>query len=60
MSSLDPKLTAKRLGLTDNVIRQLQASGLLHRLALSDAELDERLYRAQLAQRARRSLRPRR
>jgi hypothetical protein len=49
MSDLDAERTAKRLGLTDEVICQLQAYGYLHRLAVPAHELDARIYRAHLA-----------
>jgi hypothetical protein len=49
MSELDPERIAKRLGLTDPVIRRLQAHGYLQRLALTAPELDARIYRAHLA-----------
>ena len=49
MSELDVARTAKRLGLTDAVICQLQAYGYLHRLDLTANELDARIYRAHLA-----------
>jgi hypothetical protein len=48
MSELDAERIAKRLGLTDAVICQLQAHGHLHRLALTAHELDARIYRAHL------------
>ena len=43
MSNLDAEAMAERLGLTDQVIRQLQARGYLDRLAISEDELRERL-----------------
>jgi hypothetical protein len=49
MSELDAELIAKRLGLTDAVICQLQALGYLQRLAVTAHELDARIYRAHLA-----------
>jgi hypothetical protein len=49
MSELDAERIAKRLGLTDAVIRRLQANGYLQRLALTAPELDARIYRAHLA-----------
>ena len=42
---------AKRLGLTDAVICQLQARGHLQRLAVTPGELDARIYRAYVAHR---------
>ena len=49
MSELDAEHIAKRLGLTDAVICQLQAHGYLQRLAITTDELDARIYRAHLA-----------
>ena len=49
MNELDAERIAKRLGLTDAVICQLQAHGYLQRLALTAQELDARIYRAHLA-----------
>ena len=49
MSELDAERIAKRLGLTDAVICQLQAHGYLQRLALTAPELDARIYRGHLA-----------
>lgn len=49
MNELDTVRIAKRLGLTEPVIRQLRARGLLDRLRLKDEEIDERLDRAFLA-----------
>jgi hypothetical protein len=49
VSELDAELIAKRLGLTDEVICQLQAHGYLQRLAVTAHELDARIYRAHLA-----------
>lgn len=49
MSELDAERIAKRLGLTDAVICQLQAHGYLQRLAVTAHELDARIYRAHLA-----------
>ena len=49
MSELDAERIAKRLGLTDEVICQLQAHGYLHRLAVTPGELDARIYRAYVA-----------
>ena len=49
MSELDAERIAKRLGLTDEVICQLQARGHLQRLAVTAQELDARIYRAHLA-----------
>jgi hypothetical protein len=40
---------ARRLGLTETLIRRLRARGRLRRCALSDAEIDRRLYEAHLA-----------
>jgi hypothetical protein len=49
MSELDAERIAKRLGLTDALICQLQAYGYLERLAVTAPELDARIYRAHLA-----------
>ena len=49
MSEPDAKAVAKRLGLTEAVIRRLQAGGMLQRLAVPDTVVRERLYNAQLA-----------
>lgn len=38
------ELVARRLGLTECVIRQLQARGYLDRLDLDESDLQERLY----------------
>ena len=46
MNELDAARTAKRLGLTDEVICRLQACGHFDRLAFTPRELDARLYRA--------------
>jgi hypothetical protein len=40
---------AKRLGLTEAVIRRLRARGKLHRLSLDDSDIRERLYAAHVA-----------
>ena len=49
MNRPDAEAVAKRLGLTDAVIRQLRARGKLQRLALPDADIRERLYNAHLS-----------
>jgi hypothetical protein len=49
VSDADAEATARRLGLTDALIRRLRARGRLERCALSDAEIDRRLYQAHLA-----------
>jgi len=49
VSEPDAKAVAKRLGLTEAVIRRLQAGGMLQRLAVPDTVVRERLYNAQLA-----------
>jgi hypothetical protein len=43
MSHVDAEAMAERLGLTEPVIRQLQARGYLERLAISEDELRARL-----------------
>jgi hypothetical protein len=43
MSNPDAEAMAERLGLTEPVIRQLQARGYLDRLAISEDELRARL-----------------
>jgi hypothetical protein len=48
MSNLDAELMAERLGLTEPVIRQLQARGYLERLAIDEDELHARLARGYL------------
>jgi len=48
MSNLDAEVMAERLGLTEPVIRQLQARGYLERLAIDEDELQARLARAYL------------
>jgi len=48
MSNPDAKLVAERLGLTEPVIRQLQAHGYLERLAIDEDELHARLLRGYL------------
>jgi len=45
----DAEAVAKRLGLTEAVIRRLRARGKLQRLALRDADIRERLYAAHVA-----------
>ena len=45
----DAEAVARRLGLTETLIRRLRARGQLERCALSDAEIDRRLYEAHLA-----------
>jgi hypothetical protein len=49
---------AVNLGLTEPVIRRLQARGHLNRLELSEHEARERLLRAQVAFLARKQRRP--
>ena len=48
MSNLDAELMAERLGLTEPLIRQLQARGYLERLAIDEDELHARLLRGYL------------
>ena len=48
MSNLDAELMAERLGLTEPLIRQLQARGYLERLAIDEDELHARLARGYL------------
>ena len=48
MSNLDAEVMAERLGLTEPVIRQLQARGYLERLAIDEDELQARLARGYL------------
>ena len=43
MSNLDAELMAERLGLTEPLIRQLQARGYFERLAIDEDELRTRL-----------------
>jgi hypothetical protein len=45
----DPEAVARRLGLTEAIISGLRARGQLGRCALSEAEVDRRLYEAHLA-----------
>jgi hypothetical protein len=45
----EPHQVAARLGFDATTIRRLEACGYLSRLALTDAELRERLYHAHLA-----------
>jgi hypothetical protein len=49
MSNLDAEVMAERLGLTEPVIRQLQARGYLERLAIDEDELHARLARGYLS-----------
>ena len=49
MSNLDAKLMAERLGLTEPLIRQLQARGYFERLAIDEEELRTRLLRGYLS-----------
>jgi hypothetical protein len=44
----EPREVAARLGLDATTIRRLEACGYLSRLALMEAEISERLYRAHL------------
>jgi hypothetical protein len=44
----EPHEVAARLGLDATTIRRLEACGYLSRLALMEAEISERLYRAHL------------
>jgi hypothetical protein len=48
MSNPDAKLVAERLGLTEPVIRQLQARGYFERLAIDEEELRARMLRGYL------------
>ena len=48
MSNLDAELMAERLGLTEPLIRQLQARGYFERLAIDEDELRTRLLRGYL------------
>jgi hypothetical protein len=48
MSKRDAELMAERLGLTEPLIRQLQARGYLERLAIDEDELHARLLRGYL------------
>ncbi len=52
------ELRAAWLGLTEPVIRRLQARGHLDRLELSEREARERLFRAQVAFHERKQRRP--
>jgi hypothetical protein len=49
MSNLDAELMAERLGLTEPLIRQLQARGYFERLAIDEDELRTRLLRGYLS-----------
>jgi hypothetical protein len=49
MSNADAELMAERLGLTEPLIRQLQARGYLERLAIDEDELRTRLLRGYLS-----------
>ena len=49
MSNLDAELMAERLGLTEPLIRQLQARGYFERLAIDEDELRARLLRGYLS-----------
>jgi hypothetical protein len=49
MSNLDAELMAERLGLTEPLIRQLQARGYFERLAIDEDELHARLVRGYLS-----------
>jgi hypothetical protein len=49
MSNLDAELMAERLGLTEPLIRQLQARGYFERLAIDEEELHMRLVRGYLS-----------
>jgi hypothetical protein len=49
MSNLDAELMAERLGLTEPLIRQLQARGYFDRLAIDEDELRTRLLRGYLS-----------
>ena len=48
MSNVDAELMAERLGLTEPVIRQLQAHGYFERLAIDEEELRARMLRGYL------------
>jgi hypothetical protein len=47
--STDPQHIAARLGLDANTVRRLHARGFLQDLALTEAAIRERLYRAHRA-----------
>lgn len=49
MIGIDAEVVARRLGLTETIIRGLRARDQLRRCALSEAEIDRRLYEAHLA-----------
>ena len=49
MSNHDAELMAERLGLTEPLIRQLQARGYFERLAIDEDELRTRLLRGYLS-----------
>ena len=49
MSNHDAELMAERLGLTEPLIRQLQARGYYERLAIDEDELQARLARGYLS-----------
>jgi hypothetical protein len=49
VSEPDAEAVARRLGLTEALIRRLRARGQLSRCALSDAEIGRRLFEAHLA-----------
>lgn len=46
--STDAGWIARRLGLSEEVVRRLQRRGVLSRFDLSDAEIRRRLYEANL------------
>jgi hypothetical protein len=45
----DPAQIARRLGLSEQLVRRLQARGALHRFELSEAEIRRRLYEGHIA-----------
>ena len=44
----DPGLIARRLGVSEELVRRLQARGVLRNFALREPEIRTRLYEAQL------------
>ena len=46
--TMDARTIAERLGLPEHVVRAVQRRGFLRRLDLDDAEIRERLWRANL------------
>jgi hypothetical protein len=49
VSEQNAEAVAKRLGLTEAVVRRLRARGKLDRLSLDDSDIRQRLYAAHVA-----------